>query len=242
MNQLQVFNYQEKEIRTVDKKGEIWWVLKDVCDILGLGSPHKIAERLEEDEKGRNLIPTPGGKQEMVCINESGLYNVILRSDKPEAKPFRKWVTGEVLPSIRKHGSYSITPDKQQRSEAMLRNAKSREAALWLKISEQVTVPEYKQICASYASGVLAGGEPVLPLPELEEHYLTATKVGELLGVSANRIGKLANRHHLKCEPYGKWFLDKAAHSVKEVETFRYSERGLEKLEELLREENKQLH
>lgn len=110
MNGLQIFTYNGNEVRTVQKDGEPWWVLKDVCEILGLGSPHKVFERLDEDEKGRNLIPTLGGEQEMTVINESGLYNVILRSDKPEAKPFRKWVTSEVLPSIRRHGAY-MTPE-----------------------------------------------------------------------------------------------------------------------------------
>ncbi len=110
MNGLQIFTYNGNEVRTVQKDGEPWWVLKDVCEILGLGSPHKVFERLDEDEKGRNLIPTLGGGQEMTVINESGLYNVILRSDKPEAKPFRRWVTSEVLPSIRRHGAY-MTPE-----------------------------------------------------------------------------------------------------------------------------------
>ena len=110
MNNLQVFNYNGNEVRTIQKDGEPWWVLKDVCEVLGLSSPHKVFDRLDEDEKGRNQITTPGGEQEMTVINESGLYNVILRSDKPEAKPFRKWVTSEVLPSIRKHGAY-MTPE-----------------------------------------------------------------------------------------------------------------------------------
>lgn len=110
MNNLQIFNYNGNEVRTIQKDGEPWWVLKDVCEVLGLSSPHKVFDRLDEDEKGRNQIPTPGGEQEMTVINESGLYNVILRSDKPEAKPFRKWVTSEVLPSIRKHGAY-MTPE-----------------------------------------------------------------------------------------------------------------------------------
>jgi len=110
MNGLQIFTCNGNEVRTVQKDGEPWWVLKDVCEILGLGSPHKVFERLDEDEKGRNLIPTLGGEQEMTVINESGLYNVILRSDKPEAKPFRKWITSEVLPSIRRHGAY-MTPE-----------------------------------------------------------------------------------------------------------------------------------
>lgn len=106
MNALKIFSYNGAQVRTVEQNGEPWWVLKDVCEVLGLDSPHKVAERLDEDEKGRNSIPTLGGAQEMTIISESGLYNVILRSDKPEAKPFRKWVTAEVLPSIRRSGGY----------------------------------------------------------------------------------------------------------------------------------------
>lgn len=107
-NEIQVWNYESSEVRTVQVNGEPWFVLSDVCKVLELSSPHKVAERLDGDEKGRNQIPTLGGVQEMAVVNESGLYAVILRSDKPQAKPFRKWVTSEVLPSIRKHGSYSV--------------------------------------------------------------------------------------------------------------------------------------
>lgn len=117
MNDLHIFNYNGYKVRTTQKDGEPWWVLKDVCEVLGLSSPHKVFERLDDDEKGRNQIPTLGGEQEMTVVNESGLYNVILRSDKPEAKPFRKWVTSEVLPSIRKNGGYianqeNLTPEQ----------------------------------------------------------------------------------------------------------------------------------
>ena len=107
-NEIQVWNYESSEIRTVQINGEPWFVLSDVCKVLELSSPHKVAERLDGDEKGRNQIPTLGGVQEMAVVNESGLYTVILRSDKPQAKPFRKWVTSDVPPSIRKHGSYSV--------------------------------------------------------------------------------------------------------------------------------------
>lgn len=115
MNEIQIFNYNSNEVRTIQRDGEPWFVLKDVCQILGLDTTQlkKVADRLEPDEKGRNLIPTPGGEQETWVINESGLYSVILRSDKPEAKPFRKWVTSEVLPTIRKHGAY-MTPETLQ--------------------------------------------------------------------------------------------------------------------------------
>lgn len=107
---MQIFEYQNKQIRTVEKDGTTWWVLKDICDALNLSSPHKVAERLDEDERCGIELRTSGGLQNTTVINESGLYNVILRSDKPEAIPFRKWVTSEVLPAIRKHGAY-MTPE-----------------------------------------------------------------------------------------------------------------------------------
>lgn len=109
MNKVTIFKYEEnKPVRIMNINGEPWFVLKDVCEVLGMDSTQlkKVADRLEEDEKGRTQITTPGGAQESWIISESGLYNVILRSDKPEAKPFRKWVTAVVLPSIRKNGGY----------------------------------------------------------------------------------------------------------------------------------------
>ena len=112
-NEIQIFNYNDREVRTVQKDGEPWFVLKDVCGILSIGNVADVYARLDTDEKGVGQIDTLGGRQNMSIINESGLYNVILRSDKPEAKPFRKWVTSEVLPSIRKHGAY-MTQEKLQ--------------------------------------------------------------------------------------------------------------------------------
>lgn len=110
MNELQIFTYQNNQIRTIEKDGEPWFVLKDVRTVLGLSDTNKTAERLDPDELTRIKLVSGGQEREMYIINESGLYNVILRSDKPEAKPFRKWVTSEVLPSIRKHGGY-MTPE-----------------------------------------------------------------------------------------------------------------------------------
>lgn len=110
MNELQIFNYNDREIRTVEKNGDLWWVLKDVCDVLELSNPTMIAGRLDEDEKDifktKSDLALDIPNRGVSIINESGLYNVILRSDKPEAKKFKRWVTHEVLPSIRKHGAY----------------------------------------------------------------------------------------------------------------------------------------
>ena len=111
MSNIRIFNYNRVEVRTIQKDGEPWFVLRDVCNVLGLGTPARVAERLDPDEVSQtHITDSMGRQQETTIINESGLYNVILRSDKPEAKPFRKWVTSEVLPTLRRHGMYA-TPD-----------------------------------------------------------------------------------------------------------------------------------
>lgn len=112
-NNLQVFNYNNSEVRTVIKDGDPWFVLKDVCKALGIKNSRMVSNALDADEKDVSLADTLGGRQNATIINESGLYTVILRSDKPEAKPFRKWVTSEVLPSIRKHGAY-LSPEARR--------------------------------------------------------------------------------------------------------------------------------
>ena len=100
MNELRIWNYNNSaEIRTVMIDNEPWFVLVDVCKVLELSNPTVVASRLEPDERSKFNL---GRQGETTVINESGLYSVILRSDKPQAKPFRKWVTAEVLPSIRK--------------------------------------------------------------------------------------------------------------------------------------------
>lgn len=108
MNEITSWNYESSEVRTVQVNGEPWFVLADVCKVLEIKNSRDAAAKLDGDEKGVALTDTLGGTQKMTIINESGLYTVILRSDKPQAKPFRKWVTSVVLPSIRKTGSYSV--------------------------------------------------------------------------------------------------------------------------------------
>lgn len=121
MNKVTIFKYEEnKPVRTMNISGEPWFVLKDVCDVLGLSTPARVAERLDSDEVSQaHLIDSMGRSQEMTITSESGLYNVILRSDKPEAKPFRKWVTAVVLPSIRKNGGYIAGQEELSPQELM---------------------------------------------------------------------------------------------------------------------------
>lgn len=111
MNKPQIFNFHGHEVRTVEKDGQPWFVLKDVCDVLELRSPD-VRQRLNDDVVSTHtVIDSLGRANNANIINEDGLYDVILESRKPEARAFRKWVTGEVLPTIRQHGAY-MTPAK----------------------------------------------------------------------------------------------------------------------------------
>jgi prophage antirepressor-like protein len=114
MDNLQIFSYEGNDVRTVQKGTETWWVLKDVCGVLGIEKYRDAASRLDDDERGSVLVDTLGGRQEMSAVTESGLYGIILLSRKPEAKKFKRWVTHEVLPSIRKTGLYA-TPQAAKR-------------------------------------------------------------------------------------------------------------------------------
>jgi len=101
------FSFETNQLRVVTRDGEPWFVAADVCAALTLTNSRMALERLEKDEKGVSSIDTLGGTQKMIVIDESGLYSLVLGCRKPEAKRFKKWVTSEVLPSIRKTGSYS---------------------------------------------------------------------------------------------------------------------------------------
>lgn len=114
MNTLQLaFSYESLQVRTVTDDMGIWFVLRDICDVLGIVDDKQVYDRLDEDERGRYKTPTPGGLQEMRCVNEPGLYDTIIRSNSDKAKPFRRWITHDVLPSIRKQGYYSLLSDEE---------------------------------------------------------------------------------------------------------------------------------
>jgi anti-repressor protein len=103
------FNFGVNPVRVlVDERGEPWWIAADVCAVLEIANPRDAMSRLDPDEKGVGSTDTPGGRQEMVTVSESGLYSLVLGSRKPEARAFKKWITSEVIPSIRKTGGYSV--------------------------------------------------------------------------------------------------------------------------------------
>lgn len=233
-NNIVAFKYEEQQVRTIEKNGEPWFVGKDVADILGYSdTAQAVRKHIDNEDKGVVEMTTPGGKQPVTIINESGLYSLILSSKLPTAKKFKHWVTSEVLPSIRKTGEYKITPAQQNRLDIMERNSRSREASLWLRISAQVKSDTYRQVCASYASTVLAGRE-VIPLPQTTQHHYSATEIGAMFGVSKQAIGNLANTYGMKTDEYGAWYHDKSPYSAKEVDVFKYNDRAVQRFRDLL--------
>ena len=107
MNQLQVFNNTEfGQVRTMMIDGSPWFVAKDVCECLGITKHRDAVSRLDGDERGSVEVDTLGGTQQMAAVNEYGLYSLVLSSRKPSAKAFKRWITHEVIPAIRKHGAY----------------------------------------------------------------------------------------------------------------------------------------
>ena len=135
MNQLQTFNFNNQPVRTVQLNNQPYWVLKDVCEVLELSNPTVVANRLEDDEVTKFNLGGLSGETNI--ITESGLYAVILRSDKPNAKEFRKWVTSEVLPAIRKNGVYLT----DQKAAAIITNKDSL-AELLLQAGQQLKEKE----------------------------------------------------------------------------------------------------
>ena len=207
MNELQVFTYGGNEVRTVQRNGEPWFVLKDVCAILGISKYRDAAERLDPDEREPVRVDTLGGKQEMLCINESGLYNVILRSDKPEAKPFRKWVTSEVLPSIRRTGGYiagqeNLTPEELMAKALMVaqKTLAEREARIAdLTVQNQIMQPKASYFDELVERGTLTNFRETakqLCIPPkrfvaflMEKKYVYRDKRGKLLPYEAKNDG-----------------------------------------------------
>ena len=125
------FNYGATEVRVVTIDGEPWFVLADLCKILDLPNRSMVARRLDDDMKGVTPIDTPGGRQSVTIVSEAGMYEVVIRSDKPEAAAFRRWITGTVLPEIRRTGSYSPAPALPvDRTELLARAVLEATAAL----------------------------------------------------------------------------------------------------------------
>ncbi|GAB7497057.1 BRO-N domain-containing protein [Bilophila wadsworthia] len=160
--------FQEQLVRArLDEQGNPWFVAKDVCAVLDIQDHHQAIEQLDDDERGRCTVPTPGGMQELKVISESGLYALIFRSRKPEAKAFSKWMRSEVLPNLRKTGGYGAP------AQAAL--GVSREELEELIAGKVVdAVFRYRHVLADSVEGVkaLEATRPVPPAEPTEREIL----------------------------------------------------------------------
>jgi BRO domain protein domain protein len=114
MSNITPFSYEDHEVRVLDINGEPWFVLADLCKVLALSNPAVVAKRLDKADVCLTYISSGGQRRAMTIVAEPGLYDVVVRSDSPAAKPFRRWVTHEVLPAIRRTGAYATTPPAPQ--------------------------------------------------------------------------------------------------------------------------------
>ena len=194
MSKIIPFEFESHALRVnLDAAGQPWFVAADVCAALELPETHKAIARLDDDEKGRNSIPTPGGQQEMSVVNESGLYNLVLGSRKPEAKRFKRWITHEVLPSIRKTGSYTSTT-----SVAALPSPTQDRVSSLLLIGEAVArVPGVKHgiamaatlTCIFENTGLsMETMRRALPANDEPMAAMNPTKLGQQMGLAARSV------------------------------------------------------
>lgn len=187
--EIQIFaNDQFGEVRTLNKDGEPWFVGKDVAQALGYGEgkslANAVANHVDDDDKGVTEMMTPGGKQNMVIINESGLYSLVLSSKLPAAKAFKRWVTSEVLPAIRKHGEYTAPKVSQKR----LGEVNSAARIIRQTLKEAGMAPQFVAV-AMKSLYVPVGVEIPLEGVTLNKQMFDATAIAKQLGV-LSRSGK----------------------------------------------------
>lgn len=199
MNELQVFKSEEfGTVRTIERNGEPWFVGKDVAAALGYKDPTKAArERVDEEDRGVAKIDTPSGEQEMTVINESGLYSLVLSSKLPSAKKFKRWVTSEVLPSIRKTGAYAVPKDYPSALRA-LADAEEQKMKLLAENQRQAQA--------------IADFEPIRQYVDeiLESPSAMATsQVAADYDLSAKALNKILSEAGIQHSVNGQWILYK---------------------------------
>ena len=229
MTKIIPFSFEETAVRVVDGEGGPWFVLADVCKVLEHSNPSQAASRLDDDEKmtltsNEGHSGQRGGAQFFTVVNESGLYNLIFSSRKESAQRFRKWVTAEVLPTIRKTGQYKLSEAPDPQNTAALADF-GRFIIEYADRNLPNLGEKSRQVLAARVANSVYG-EGTLPLPRIEEKFYTTTEIAKEAGITPARAGRLANVNGLKVPENGEVRLSKSAHSEKHVEQWYWNERG----------------
>lgn len=253
--------FGEIECDIYSNEKEMFMTSTQLGECLGYSNPRiaisNIVERNDylknKEFSGVIILSTPSGKQETRVFTEDGIYEVTMLAKTEKAKEFRAFIR-KLLKSLRKGEVKIVKPSneqmellqiKKQNADARLRNAKVREAKFLLEV-----VDKYKNVLAEQSVELLTinaieviNGKNTLDRPNLpEKKYYTATEIGKELGISANRVGKIANANNLKVDKYGMYVLDKSRYSAHQEPTFRYNENGKSKIAEIVKEEKDVLY
>lgn len=232
------------------QQNEIWMTRRQIGESLEYGDPNQAIKNIHLRHKARLdkfsrvvQIETPSGRQETTLYSAKGVYEICRWSQQPKADAFYDWVY-EILESLRKGETVLVSLEKKleleikkMNAEARLINARVRQAKLILKSQDGKTLsPVSVELLNVNALEALTDTKADYR-PEIEKTY-TATEIAKELGVSANKIGKIANANNLKTDEYGIMVLDKSPYSAKQVSSFRYNEKGRARLLEIIGQAN----
>ncbi|WP_295998020.1 phage antirepressor KilAC domain-containing protein [uncultured Veillonella sp.] len=215
MTDLQIFNNDRfGQVRIIPVDGELMFVAKDVCDCLEITKHRDAISRLDPDERGSVKLDTPGGKQDIAAINEYGLYNLVLSSRKPEAKEFKRWITHDVIPAIRKTGSYSmvIPQTLPEALRAYADEVESHNATKAIVAQQEQQIAEFKPV-KDYVDKILSS-----------KSCLTITQIAADYGMSAQELNKILHEAGLQRKVGDQWILYKQhmAKGFTKSETFTF--------------------
>lgn len=239
---------------------DVYMTRKQIGDALEYANPQKAIDKIHERYKDRldrfsttvSLGVVEGERvvqRDFVVYSAKGIYEICRWSRQPKADAFFDFVY-DVLESLRK-GESQIIPsvdtkvvptdmdeNRRMETEARLRNAKTRQARLLVSVADKfkdILPKEQVQVLIGNATELISDA-PMLPKPQIAKMY-SAGEIGASLGISANKVGRLANKYNIKTEEFGIWVLDKSRHSDKQVSSFQYNEAGKRKIAELLKQE-----
>ena len=241
MKEIIPFVFDDHQIRVVrDNDGSPLFVGKDICEALGYADANNAMKLHCKGVVKRHPLQTAGGVQQMRVLTEGDMYRLMTHSKLESAERFESLVFDEILPTIRKTGKYEAKPSNEPKQPSGLDKLRIAQA---MSLAEETAA----RICQRFPNLGDNGkqvvyakilnpfvGDNVIALPRVTSNLLPAGKVGEILGVSGNMIGRLANQNGLKTDEYGEFRLDKSAHSDKQVESFHYNDKAVSVLRDLL--------
>lgn len=215
MTDLQIFNNDRfGQVRIIPVDGELMFVAKDVCDCLEITKHRDAISRLDSDERGSVKLDTTGGKQDIAAINEYGLYSLVLSSRKPEAKDFKRWITHDVIPAIRKTGSYSmvIPQTLPEALRAYADEVESHNATKAIVAQQEQQIAEFKPV-KDYVDKILSS-----------KSCLAITQIAADYGLSAQELNKILHEAGLQRKVGDQWILYKQhmAKGFTKSETFTF--------------------